>query len=85
MANISKNLTIEERIEKVKEFVNKNNDKSLFLLRCDVSKNSGINFISIFSEEHVITKFIITEIEEFATFIAVMTLGHEMYALFKIV
>ena len=37
MANISKNLTIEERIEKVKEFVNKNND-----LRCDVSKNSSI-------------------------------------------
>ena len=80
MANISKNLTIEERIEKVKEFVNKNND-----LRCDVSKNSGINFISIFSEKHIITKFIITEIEEFATFIGVATLEHEMYALFKIV
>ena len=80
MANISKNLTIEERIEKVKEFVNKKND-----LRCDVSKNSGINFISIFSEKHIITKFIITEIEEFATFIGVATLEHEMYALFKIV
>ena len=80
MANISKNLTIEERIEKVKEFVNKNND-----LRCDVSKNSSINFIYIFSERHVITKFIITEIEEFATFIGVTTLAHEMYALFKIV
>ena len=79
MANISKKLTIEERIEKVKEFVNKNND-----LRCDVSKNSGINFISIFSEKHVITKFIITEIEEFATFIGVTALAHEMYALFKI-
>ena len=31
----------------VKEFVNKNND-----LRCDVSKNSSINFIYIFSERH---------------------------------
>ena len=80
MANISKNLTIEERIEKVKEFVNKNND-----LRCDVSKNSGINFICIFSEKHVIIKFIITEIEEFATFIDVTTVGHEMHALFKII
>ena len=77
MANISKNLTIEERIEKVKEFVNKNND-----LRCDVSKYSSINFIYIFSEKHVITKFIITEIEEFATFVGVTTLEHEMYALF---
>ena len=80
MANISKNLTIEERIEKVKEFVNKNND-----LRCDVSKHSGINFICIFSEKHVITKFIITEIEEFATFISVTTLAHETHALFKII
>ena len=76
MANISKNLTIEERIEKVKEFVNKNND-----LRCDVSKYVK-NFIYIFSEKHVITKSIITEIEEFATFIGVTTVEHEMYALF---
>ena len=80
MANISKNLTIEERIEKVKEFVNKNND-----LRCDVSKHSSINFICIFSEKHVITKFIITEIEEFATFISVTTLADGMHALFKII
>ena len=64
----------------MKEFVNKNND-----LRCDVSKNGSINFIYIFSERHVITKFIITEIEEFATFISVTTLADGMHALFKII
>ena len=39
MANISKNLTIEERIEKVKEFVNKNNEEDMETIKEKVCLN----------------------------------------------